>query len=468
MKKKIICVILCIIVLVITMIANSIDISKRKRYHQHIEYTKQVKTDDTDEFNTHLPIVSIDTNGLDIPAERVAGLTADANISIYDNTEKNNYLTDEPQLRTLATIKARGNSSLHFDKKGYLLKFINDDRTENHQEVLGMSKYNEWILNGPFLDKTLIRNYLCFNISGEIMEYAPNVRFCELFLNNEYRGVYVLLESISRSDLGRINISKYNQKNNYTSYILRVDRGSRNDIQNLNSFLKYTNSIDDKAYADIIYPSSKKINEKIKKYIERDLSKFEKSLYSFDYKEYSKFIDVNSFIDYFIINEFFQNYDAGSYSTYLYKDARGKLKMCVWDFNNCCDNYIEISTQEKDFMLQNKLYFSMLLKDRGFNTKVIKRYRELRNNILNEKYLINYIEETRKYLGDAVGRNFSLWGYTFEEEYDLLPEERKISSYTQAINQLENFIINRGNWLDNHIEEIYQFSHESQNKKYNR
>ena len=112
-----------------------------------------------------IPIVTIDTNGLEIPGEARDGSTINSNIKIYDDETKNNYLSDAPKITTVATIRARGNSSLRFDKKGYLLKFINEDGSENKQEVMGMDSHDEWILNGPFLDKTLIRNYMCYNIS---------------------------------------------------------------------------------------------------------------------------------------------------------------------------------------------------------------------------------------------------------------------------------------------------------------
>lgn len=433
---------------------------------------KQVKTDDVEEFNTHLPIVTIDTDGQDIPGEDRDGSTIISNISIYDDETKNNYLSDVPKLKTKSTIRTRGNSSIHFDKKGYLLKFINEDGSENKQKVMGMDSYDEWILNGPFLDKTLLRNYMWYNIAGEIMDYAPNVRYCEVFINNEYKGVYIMLESIARSDYGRIPISKYEEGKNYTGYIVRIDRGSRHEIQNLNSLVKYAKLADEDSYIDIIYPPRTQLNDKIKNYIERDMSTFEKSLYSFDYDEeeygYDNYINTESFVDYFIINEFTQNYDAGGLSTYLYKDVRGKLNLCVWDYNNCCDNYIEATTLDRNFELRGKLYYYMLTKDEKFNEKVIERYKELRKTYLSDEYLMNYINDTIKYLGDAVERNFEVWGYTFNEDYKMLiPQERDLHSYDEAVEQLKSFIKSRGAYLDKNIESILQFSHESAVKMYN-
>ena len=472
MKNKIICLVICMILIILPIVANTIDIEENTRVHQHLVNTKEVKTDDVEAFNTHLPIVTINTNGMEIPAERIAENSIISNISIYDDETKNNYLSDIPNLETKATIRARGNSSLHFDKKGYLLKFINEDGSENKQKVMGMDTHDEWILNGPFLDKTLIRNYMCYNISAEIMGYAPNVRFCEVFINNEYKGLYIMLESISRSDEGRINVSKYEEKNNYTGYIVRIDRGSSNEMQNVNSLIKFGRLVAETTYIDIIYPSKTMLNDEIKLYIERDMSKLDKALYSFDYDEeeygYENYINIDNFVDYFIINEFTQNYDAGALSTYLYKDVRGKFNLCVWDFNNAFDNYQESSTKERNFEMRDKPYFYMLTKDENFNQKVIERYRELRKTYFSEEYLMDYIDETVAFLGDAIDRNFEIWGYTFDMDYEMLiPSDRDLHSYDEAVGQLKNFIMNRCAYLDENIESILQFSHESAVKAYN-
>ena len=466
MKNKIICLITCVILICTVTLAYAVDIRENNRIHQHLSNTKEIKTDDVEEFNTHLPIVTIDTNGLKIPGESRDGSTIVTDVKIYDTDEdRNNYLTDTPVLETLSVTRIRGASSRLFDKKNYLLKFINEDETKNYQSVMGMGAHDEWVLHGPFLDKTLIRNYMWYNIGAEIMDYAPNVRFCELFINNEYKGLYVMMDSISVGE-ERIDITESADDDIVSSYIVRLDRGSSNTNRNLNNFTKYTRRVGETLILDIIYPNIDENNLQLKDYIEEDISKFEKSLYSYDYKEYEKYIDVDSFVDYFIINEFTQNYDAGNLSTYLYKDVRGKLKFCMWDFNSACDNYRE-EIIEKDFDFQNNVWFNMLLKDEKFTDKIIERYRELRKTYLNEEYLLNYIDETIEYIGDAKDRNFEVWGYSFLPENDMLPENKKIGSYEEAVEQLKDFIITRGRWLDEHIEELKQFSHESTTKKYN-
>ena len=81
---------------------------------------------------------------------------------------------------------------------------------------------------------------------------------------------------------------------------------------------------------------------------------------------------------------------------------------------------------------------------------------------------MNYIDQTSAYLGPAIDRNFDKWGYSFQPEHNLLRGEgREICSYDEAIMQLKEFLIERGNWMDQNIDAIREFSAESAVKKYN-
>lgn len=466
MRKKIIMMATAMAAIVLSIFVNKYAGENRVRYHQHMEAPAKIEVQ-TEGFSTHLPLISIDTGGQEIPGMNKDGSTITADFELRDSDEYYSSLTDEPVLESKARIRYRGNSSLHFDKKSFSVKLVTQDGTPNEVELLGMDKEEEWILNGPYLDKTLMRNYMMMNISGEIMDYAPEVRFCELFIDGEYRGVYLLMESISRS---RVEVGKAMKEKTETPYIIRLDRLDESDV-NLNNFSRYIDLLTVNAI-NVVYPASDKITEEKLRFIEEDFSKFEKSLYSLDYDDpalgYEKYINVSSFVDYFIINEFFQNYDAGSYSTYMNKTIGGKINMGpVWDFNNAMDNYFETDYDGTDFRLQDKPWYFMLTKDERFIEKVIRRYRELRSTVLSEDYLERYIDDTVVYLGESIDRNFAVWGYTFEPEHGLLePAERNISSYDEAINQIKNFIAVRGAWLDKNIELLRQFCHRSKVKKY--
>ena len=182
---------------------------------------------------------------------------------------------------------------------------------------------------------------------------------------------------------------------------------------------------------------------------------------------------MGTFVDYAVINEFTGNIDAGSYSTYFYKDVRGKLSAGpVWDFNNAFNNYMDSDLSDMGFFVNTKPVFYMLYKDEAFVHRVIARYRELREDSLSDERMLTMIDETIDYLGPAIERNYTVWGYSFDaravhDDEKLFPEERNRGSFDEAVGQLKSYIVERGAWMDRNIENLRQLSHESVNKKYN-
>ena len=464
--------------------------AEEKRVHQHLtaQPKRECKLSHSEgALCTHLPLICINTYGQEIPGKGLTdsdgenqGFSATpdgkdritASMKVIDRDSKYNHPNDKPNVSSDIIIHVRGNSSRFFEKSGYKIKLVDDDGNNNSQALIGMDAHHEWALHGPYLDKTLIRNYLMYNLSGEVMEYAPNVRFCEVMINGKYEGVYVLTEMITAGKNGaRLTMSVDAKDNTYSGYLLRLDRRNQDGYDILNNLTAYTLRCDPDLMLNIEYPGITKLNETLKNSIKADFSRFEKSLYSYDFNSenqgYKNYIDVDSFAVYFIIHELAVNYDAGSYSTYIYKDTSGKIKMCVWDFNNSCDNYQEKSVMTvQHFELQNKLWFGMLMKDKDFVESVIKKYKTLRKTFFSDDYLEKYIDDVTAYLGPAIERNCKRWASSFKDDTLLVPIERNIHSYDEAIYQLKNFFKVRTEWMDDNIETLKQYSAESKVKKY--
>ena len=484
MQKRIIGFIAWALALVVSFGVMFFQQEDQDRYHQHLEAAEKQPCSHTDnELCTHLPLVQIDTAGKEIPGlpiydenkKRTYTLTEDGkeellcDIKITDSQEKNNHISDEPDITSKVKIRVRGNSSRQFDKKGYKLTLVTDTEENNPQAVMGMDSHHEWMLHGPFLDKTLIRNYLCYNLAGEIMGYAPNVRFCEVVMNGEYLGLYLMTESITAGEDGtRLDVSVDKKDNTYSGYVLRLDRGSDSVLKNIDPFSIYSQRISN-GHINIVYPGNANLSEELSESIRQDFSNFEHMLYTFDFDNseygYSKTVDVDSFVNYFLLNEFTCNYDAGTFSTYIYKGTDGKFHMCVWDFNNAFDNYQEQAVDRKIFTLQECLWYFMMIKDEDFTDALIARYRKLRETYFSEAYLNNYIDETIAYLGPAIDRNFEKWGYSFTSDHNqLYPIDRNLRSYDEAVAQLKGFIAERGSWMDENIEILRQYSAPSKTK----
>lgn len=164
---------------------------------------------------------------------------------------------------------------------------------------------------------------------------------------------------------------------------------------------------------------------------------------------------MDNWVDYFIINEFAMNYDAGNLSTYVYKELGGKLQLAVWDFNNGFDNYQWFRTETDALYTVENSWFERLWQDKTFRKCVCERYRQLRKTTLSDEYIYDKIAFYQEELGDAVDRNFKVWGYSFDET--LLAgttkegTSRDIGSYEEAVKQLTDTIHERLAYLDKEL-----------------
>lgn len=494
MKFKLIAAVAIIVAAVSVLAASIYQIysAKNIRIHQHLVYPeKEACTLDHSDGTlcTHLPLLSISTGGKTVPGlpngeedifgEKEYTMAEDGDsmitvhLDVFDSQTKYNHPTDEPAISTATQIRVRGHSSREFGKPPYLLKLRTDDGLERDEALLGMSEHNEWALHGPYLDKSLIRNYLFYNLSGEMMDYAPNCRFCELIVDGDYKGIYLLVETITAGEDGRLPIIMKKKNNLLSGYLLRIDRPTVADLATLRDVDVYT----ERTYTQhmdvaIRYPGKGRLTEELKDKIEKDFSAFEKAIYSYDYDSgdhrFETYIDVDSFVDYYIINAVSSNMDAGRFSTYLYKTIDGKYKLCVWDFNNCCNNFVDDETDEEFDGVRSAVYYNMLFRNTDFVENVIDRYRDLRETILSEAYLREYIDGTLAFLGDAILRDSARWAENYASDPLLEKEQigRNPHSHKEAVEMLENNLFSRLDWLDENIDYLRQYSAASANKKF--
>ena len=460
------------------------------RYHQHLEEPGYTPCSDHGEnvFCSHLPLVLIDTEGQEVPGKsetekydrfyNMVYTTAsdgsdyiNVEVAVIDNEEGNNHLTDTPDFVTRSLFRIRGNSSRRFEKKPYLMKFVDETGANRDISVMGMDAHSEWALHGPYMDKSLVRNYMWYNIAGEIMDYAPNVRYCEVFVNGEYRGLYLMTETITEGSDARLPLKKNEKGTDLGGYLLRIDRPTEKDLGTSRDVYVLTERLM-LVGMDVAarYPGKQNLTPELAKQIELDFSAFEKALYSYDHDTedygYWNWIDVDSFVDYYLLNEFTSNGDANLFSTYIYKSPGEKLKMCVWDFNNACNNYKDGFYGADGFLFPESGYYIMLFRDEEFVERVIERYRQLRKSFFSEEYIRQYIEGTIAWLGPAVERNSQRWENAYAEDMLTLHPERNQHSLEEAVTFLEDWLTARGEWIDGHIESLRFYGHPSRNKKY--
>ena len=378
-----------------------------------------------DKFETSLPLVILDLPEGEPPIYMRKTETGDYALIegveqyvdgqfILINTGGINRPTDEPEVSTEMTIKRRGNSSMMYEKAQWSIKFLTEFGQFRDIDILGMGEEHEWILNGSLADKSMLRNYLAYSIASEFMPYVPEEEFCEVLIRENgqlrYQGIYLLGENIKHGS-DRINLEKFNSNRVANSYIIRRDRFDEEGIM-LDTYGRLNGY--NKKYIGVIYPSKNDITPDVFHYIEDDVNSIEEILYSKEDKvfyTYPEVIDVNSFVDYFLLNEFFLSYDAGENSTYAYKEFGGKLSMGpVWDFDGTMDNYVIEPAEPKNLAFEVKPWFDMLCTDKVFVQKLIDRYAELRNTSFSDQHINEKIIEITEHLGGAKDREWLRWG----------------------------------------------------------
>ena len=466
-RRILLCILMITVLCGIAIVGNSVVKSEKKsKEKKRTAITKEemkewaapdeenLESYDLGKFSTKLPVVYMNTMGQQILKENVIW----GSIALLDGNGEEQSVFSVPNSIYRATIKYRGASSYSkFDKKQYRIKFYKNKKDSAKKVSLaGMGANSEWVLNGPYLDKTLIRNKLVYDLARELNGWAPDTRFVELFVDGEYQGVYLAVEPVTNGE-SRLRLSEFGLLSGETAYVVnrdRIDTGSE-ELETWGKTEGYTYNA-----LYIRYPSKNKITEKQKEYIKNDISEFEQVLYGENFSDkrigYQAYIDIDNWVDYFIINEFAMNYDAGNLSTYVYKELGGKLQLAVWDFNNGFDNYQWFRTETDVLYTVKNSWFERLWQDKTFREHVCERYRQLRKATLSDEYIYDKIASYQEELGDAVDRNFKVWGYSFEENLlvgkNKSGTSRDIGSYEEAMKQLTDTIRERLAYLDKELE----------------
>ncbi len=371
-------------------------------------------------------------------------------------------------------IEIRGSSSQFFEKKSYGVETWDANNEDIDTDLGGFPEEEDWILYGPFSDKSLIRNVLIFQLSNAIGMYGSRTDFYELTINDKFLGTYVLMEKIKR-DKNRVNISKNLDEDISGGYIIKIDKPPDEGYTSANSFSSKFDTRGSYVGASEIkflytYPKSSEISNDQKNYIKNYLNDFEEALLSSNFQDpelgYQKYIDIDSFVDFLILNEISKNIDAYRISTFMHKDKNQKLKMGpIWDFNlgfgnvNYCDAEITSGWSYKFNDVcggdnwKVPFWWNRLFEDPAFVSKLKNRWSDLRTNVLSDQNLQDRIDEITNFLieHNAPRRNFDKW--TIIGKY-VWPNNYIGNNYGEEISYLKNWLEKRVKWMDEEINSI--------------
>jgi hypothetical protein len=404
--------------------------------------------------SSNLPIVILNTGGFDIPDEP----KIEATMKIIERPDNElNYVLDESNPDYLdfdgpIQIEVRGSSSQLFSKKQYSLTTYDSKGEKDNVKLLGLPKENDWILNALAYDTTFVRDYISYKLSNSLNQYASRAEYCELILNGEYKGIYMLLEKLKADD-NRINIKKIKDDDNELpdltgGYIVKSDKIEGTEELGW-SMPSYGWGNVNFAY-EVPKPEDKTSQQD--DYIQNVFNQLAETSYSpsntslFD--GYPSLIDIPSFIDFMLLNELASNVDAYQFSTFFHKDRGSKLRAGpVWDFNLTFGNdlfewgYDRSKYNIWQFQDGNRgaRFWTDLFYDPDFSCYLTKRWRELTasGQVLNENIIHELIDETVTNILDAVNRQEQVWNMDI--------------NFGVRIANIKNFVSQRINWISDQL-----------------
>ena len=376
---------------------------------------------------------------------------------IYHTDGSRNYITDADtpafiNYQGRIKIEVRGSTSQDLPKKQYgWTTYENDNTTKKKVSILDMPRQNDWILNGLAFDPSLMRDYLSYNLSRQIGYYTVRTRYCEVVLNGQYIGLYVLQEKL-KDDSNRINIEAIDDNASEGmpltgGYITKADKTTGGDpvAWRMDSYVGTTDFIHE-------LPKPEDITPVQDAYIHQrflDLESTSHTNNSSFTDGYPSIIDIPTFVDFVVMNELASNADGYQISTFFHKDRGGKLRAGpIWDFNLTYGNDLFAYGLDRShynvWQLSNgdnegPKFWRDLFNQASFKCYVSRRWHEVTatGQPLNYNSMVAFIDETVALIGEAAVREQETWG--------------TVPNFTQEIADLKTFLSQRTAWINNHI-----------------
>lgn len=340
----------------------------------------------------------------------------------------------------LAAVKGRGNSTWETPKKPYTLHFYSE------QSVLGRAKDHTWVLLANYYDSTLIRNDIAYYMGREMsrLDFTPDPAFVYLHLNGKYQGIYQICEKINPAP-DRVSIGP-------GGFLLEIDgKPNAGDVTFRTAHLASQVCINIKAPEDIT------LGDDNYEYIKDYVTSFEEALYSDDFldeeKGYRKYIDEDSFVEWYLVNEICKNADACLYTSCYMNLRRGeKLKMGpLWDFDLALAGYWEteqgltVFNVPTGFYVKNARWFVRFFKSPSFVAKVKSRFADY---FRDRQLIYDRIDASAELVKPFIYNENMLYGRVCEQT---LEKNEVEEHYQDLVERLKDWIETRMLWLNENI-----------------
>ncbi|MBL7829310.1 MAG: CotH kinase family protein [Saprospiraceae bacterium] len=348
----------------------------------------------------------------------------------------------------------QGFTGPYYPKKNYDFNIVDASGNQIDTSILGMPKESDWIFKAEYLDKTLLKNSVTYEMARRMGRYAPRTQPCEIVLDDEYIGLYVLTETVKR-DNKRVDIARMTESDTSGAeltggYIFEMNINNNDPGDWYSQYLPINYATSEKPVEyKYVYPKRENILPQQSAYLQAYVDSFENALKAPDFADpvngYRKHLDVPSFIDFLIVNEYSVNYDSYGRSTYLVKEKitdGGKIKCGPpWDYDRAMDYYNPNSTNGWVWEITHPywpfpFWWSRLWEDENYRKELACRWLMLRQNPLKTSEFMQLIDSMATYVDEGQQRNFRVWN------------DLGGMSYANHIDSLKSFVARRLSWID--------------------
>jgi hypothetical protein len=375
---------------------------------------------------TGLPIISIDTDNIPVDSRDfyVSGELDLFGGLIFDDIDMTSIL-----------IRGRGNTTWFYPKRPYQIKF--DTKTS----ILGLPEDRKWVLLAEYSDKSLMRNKIAYEMGAiSSLDYTPKGEYVEVFLNNNHLGTYLFAQKVEESS-NRVNIGD-------EGYLIEIDQDYRVDPDDV----FFTPTIFTQEYSSNVFNiKAPNISYDTPEFtlIEDHINNFEAVLFGSDFTNpdigYRSYIDINSFVDWFLINEIAKTVDARWYSSiYFTYIPGGKIKMGpIWDFDLSFGNVNYADSQYTEgYWIKYNPWFSRMFEDPYFENLVIERFDFYYQNLDNFN---SKIDEFSSYLSVSQSYNYDIWQTLGTYVW---PNPVWFDTHQEEVDYVKQWLLARMNWLN--------------------
>lgn len=351
---------------------------------------------------------------------------------------------------TEGKVKLRGNSTSKAEKKPVNIKF------SSKQSVLGMDEGKKWCILANAFDKTLLRNSLCFDLGNKMgLSYISQSKFIDLFYNGELMGSYLITEPV---DPGA-NLVDIEEEGD--DFMIEIER------ERYEEEITYVNTKNGIRFAINVpeTPTKDQVTN-----IENYLKNVETALKTYKMSEYEKYIDVDSFVNYYIVCEIFKAVDFNYSSTRFYVKDNKMYAGPLWDVDLSSGNassefykdYYNGGVSYKDLFCTEMKWYGYLIKSDECVLKVNARLKEMlpiiENMYKTNAKGTNQIDSLLNTYGNSFNRNYASVenggaGWSITKRYSTADNPKGLeylehpTTYSANVEMLRAWFQNRVNYL---------------------